>query len=62
MKHLILNIYVILGMTIDNKLNFNGHVRKICKKSGQKLNAFLRILTFLNKDKKRIVFDVMIKS
>ena len=34
---------VILGITIDNKLNFDGHIRKICKKSRQKLNALSRI-------------------
>ena len=30
---------VILGITINNKLNFDSHIRKMCKKSGQKLNA-----------------------
>ena len=30
---------VILGITIDNKLNFDSHMRKMCKNSGQKLNA-----------------------
>ena len=29
----------ILGITIDNKLNIDSHTRKMCKKSGQKLNA-----------------------
>ena len=53
---------VILGITIDNKLNFDSHIRKMCKKSGQKLNALSRITTFLKKDKKSIIFDAMIKS
>ena len=39
---------VILGITIDNKLNFDSHIRKVSKKSGQKLNALSRISTFLN--------------
>ena len=34
----------------------------MCKKSGQKLNAFSEILDFLNKDQKRIIFNAMIKS
>ena len=38
---------VILGITIDNKLSFDSHIRKMCKKSGQKLNALSRITTFL---------------
>ena len=43
---------VILGTTINNKLNFDSHIRKMCKKSGQKLNVLSRMLTVLNKDKK----------
>ena len=34
----------------------------MCNKSGQKLNALSRITTFLNKDKKSIIFNAMIKS
>ena len=29
----------ILGITIDNKLTFKGHLKNICKKANQKLNA-----------------------
>ena len=29
----------LLGVTIDNKLSFNGHAHKICDKASQKLNA-----------------------
>ena len=50
------------GVTIDKKLNFEGHIRKMCKKSGQILNTLSRISTFLNKDLKRIIFNAMIKS
>ena len=52
---------VILGITIDNKLNFDSHMRKMCKNSGQKLNALSRISTFLHKDQKSITFNAMIK-
>ena len=34
----------------------------MCKKSGQKLNALSRISTFLIKDRKRIIFNAIIKS
>ena len=34
-----------LGINIDNKLFFDSHVKK-CKKSGQKLNALLKISSF----------------
>ena len=53
---------VILGITIDKKLSFDSHIRKMCKTSGQKLNALSRITTFLNRDQKSIIFNAMIKS
>ena len=54
---------VIFGITIDNKLNFDSHIRKVCKKSCQKLNALSRITTFLNKDKKSIMpFNINVTS
>ena len=52
---------LILGITIDNKLNFDSHIGKICKISGKKLNALSRISTFLNKDQKRILFNAIIR-
>ena len=30
---------VILRIAIDNKLNFDSHIKNMCKKSGQKLKA-----------------------
>ena len=33
----------LLGITIDNKLNFNEHVTNICKKANHKLHALARI-------------------
>ena len=42
----------VLEITIDKKLNFKINIRKMCKKSGQKLIAVSKISAFLNKDKK----------
>ena len=53
---------VSLKITIDNNVNVDSHIRNMCKKSGQKLNAISRISAFLNKDQKRIIFNAMIKS
>ena len=36
----------ILGITIDNKLTFKSHLKNICKKANQKLNALARITKF----------------
>ena len=53
---------IILGITISNRLNFDSHIKNLSKIFGQKLNALSRILSFLNKDQKGIIFNAMIKS
>ena len=40
----------LLGVTIDNKLNFNEHVDNICKKANNKLHALARIAKYLSPD------------
>ena len=52
----------LLGITIDNKLNFNEHVSNICKKANQKLHALARIGQYLEKDKLRIIMKTFIDS
>ena len=34
----------ILGIKIDNNLNFTNHIKSICRKAGQNIIALLRIL------------------
>ena len=41
---------VILGITIDRKLTFNKHIKKLCKKAGQKLCALLRISPYFDEN------------
>ena len=38
----------ILGVSFDNKLNFNIHITKLCKKAAHKLNALARISNFMS--------------
>ena len=52
----------LLGVTIDNKLNFTDHVLKLCKKGNQKLHALARIAPFLHKDKLKIIMKTFIQS
>ena len=52
----------LLGVTIDNKLNFNEHVSKLCKKANQKLHALARVSCFMPQDKLRIVMKAFIES
>ena len=47
---------------IDNKLNFNDHVSKVCTKASQKIHALTRISNDMNKDKSRIVMKAFIDS
>ena len=53
---------VILGITIDNKLTFDSHIKSICRKAGQKLSALSRISPYLETDKKELLFISMVKS
>ena len=52
----------LLGITIDNKLNFHTHTKKMCNKVNQKLNAFTRIANFINPDQRRIIMKPFITS
>ena len=36
----------VLGVNFDNRLNFEYHIKKICKKASQKLYALARISKF----------------
>ena len=50
----------ILG--IKNNLNFNNHIKSICRKAGQKLSALLRISSNLNMKQKTLLYESIIKS
>ena len=38
----------LLGITIDNSLNFNSHISSLCKTSSAQLNAIFRLNSFLS--------------
>ena len=52
----------ILGINIDNNLNFNNHINLISRKAGQKLSALLRISSNLNMKQKKLLYKSIIKS
>ena len=52
----------IFGIKIDRKLSFHQHVKSISKKAGQKLSALLRISPYLKNNKKKVIYNTMIKS
>ena len=53
---------MILGLTIDNKLSFDNHVKQICRKASQKARALSRISDYLDSKQKEIIFKRLIRS
>ena len=56
------NSVKLLGVQIDNKLNFNEHVTKICKKVSMKLHALARISNLMSPNKLRVILKAFIES
>ena len=56
------NSVKLLGIIIDNKLDFNEHVSKLCKKVSSKLHALARISNFMSKNKLRLLMKSFIES
>ena len=40
----------LLGIDLDNQLNFNLHIKKICKSDSNQLNALVKLKEFLRND------------
>ena len=53
---------VLLGVTIDWKLNFNTHAQLICDKVSRKVNALMRLRTTLSVDQKLILLNSYVMS
>ena len=52
----------VLGLQVDNKLNFENHIKSLCNKASQKLRALQRISNMLDAQKKNLLFNSIIKS
>ena len=44
----------ILDIHIDNRFTYAPHVRSLCKKANEKLNAFAKIACFLKSDQRKL--------
>ena len=51
------NEEVILGVTIDDKVTFDSHIKNICRKAGQKLCALSAYLMIWKKTQKKQLFN-----
>ena len=52
----------ILGVTIDRKLTFHQHIKKMCRKAGQKLSVLLKFPSYLIRTNGRHYTSTMVKS
>ena len=52
----------LLGVTIDNKLDFNDHVSMLYKKASLKFHALARVARFMSKEKLRLLMKAFIES
>ena len=52
----------ILGVLIDNELNFKSHVSELCKKASQKIAVSSRWSSYLRNFEKKLIFNSIIKS
>ena len=49
-------------MVFDNKLNFNCHLDKLCKKAGQKIHALARVFNFMSHKQRKVIMNAFISS
>ena len=47
----------LLGLQLDDKLNFNLHISNICKSAANQLNALIRLKKFMNSEEKKILIN-----
>ena len=52
----------VLGVTIDEMINFSQRIRVCCKKAARQLNALAHISNHLSIDSRRAIYDSLIKS
>ena len=50
----------LLGITIDCKLNFSNHIKKICKSANNKISAFIRMRRSLSLPQAKLIYNAYI--
>ena len=53
---------MLLGIEIDNHLNFELNLSTICKKAAGQLNALFRQKSFLSQDQRNLITNTFIYS
>ncbi len=49
----------LLGVTVDNKLNFNAHLANVCKKASCKVTALARLVRILPFHRRRLMLKAL---
>ena len=52
----------LLGVKIDKKLSFKNHIKEICVKANNKINALRRIRQFVSLQKSKLLYTAFVKS
>ena len=52
----------LLGVKIDNKLNFGAHVTSLCNKASQKLHALSRVSNYMDLGQRKVIMHSFILS
>ena len=52
----------LLGLTIDNRLTFKGHINMLCRRASYKLHALIRIRKYLTLEKSKLLYNAFINN
>ena len=61
-KVLTTNRVKLLGIEIDNELNFTAHIQNLCSKVNRKINAFSRLNTFISRPQAILICNAVVLS
>ena len=56
------SIVKLLGLKIDNQLNFEHHISDICRKSASQLNVLQRLKAFVGYEERKVLINSFIYS
>ena len=61
-KVLTTNRVKLLGIEIDNELNFTVHIQNLCSKVNRKINAFSRLNTYISRPQAMLICNAVVLS
>ena len=51
----------LLGLNLDNKLNFESHISNLCQKAGRQIHVLARLSRILNESNKMLVYNSFVE-